>query len=361
MGRIGTLVLNIIMAANAAVLALLVMAACSSYVSPSKFPILSCLGLAYMLFFIANLVFLAFWLFVKPIRAIVPLAGIVFTWGAFRLSFPVNIDGQSKGKTLTFLTYNVMGMNKIKPRDGENQVLAYLARSGADIICLQEYILFDEPYYLKENEIFEALSMYPYHASVAFNHSNQVACFSKYPITGSRRINYESKNNGSVVFTLLVEGKEIIVINNHLESNKLTAEDKDAYTSLIQAPSTDAIRENLFSLVRKLADAADVRAGQVKAVAKEMEQYRSMPLIVCGDFNDGPLSYAHRILNKGMQDAFERRGRGMGVTYNQNKFYFRLDNILANDAWRIVKCKVDKSITASDHYPLIAEIELKEQ
>lgn len=75
-------------------------------------------------------------------------------------------------------------------------------------------------------------------------------------------------------------------------------------------------------------------------------------MIVCGDFNDGSISYTHRVLTQELDDAFTQSGKGLGISYNQNKFYFRIDNILISPDLRAYNCTVDRSIKASDHYPI---------
>ena len=75
-------------------------------------------------------------------------------------------------------------------------------------------------------------------------------------------------------------------------------------------------------------------------------------IFVCGDFNDGSISYTHRILTQKLDDAFTQSGKGLGISYNQNKFYFRIDNILISPNLKAYNCTVDRSIKASDHYPI---------
>ena len=75
-------------------------------------------------------------------------------------------------------------------------------------------------------------------------------------------------------------------------------------------------------------------------------------IIVCGDFNDTPISYTHRTIAQDLDDAFTQSGRGLGISYNQNRFYFRIDNILTSKNLRAYNCTVDRSIKESDHYPI---------
>lgn len=81
--------------------------------------------------------------------------------------------------------------------------------------------------------------------------------------------------------------------------------------------------------------------------------------MVCGDFNDTPISYAHRTIQGPLKDAYAASGRGVGVTYNENFFWFRIDNILHSANMKPINCTVDK-VRYSDHYPLWCYLQLKE-
>lgn len=105
-------------------------------------------------------------------------------------------------------------------------------------------------------------------------------------------------------------------------------------------------------LLRKLAEAVAIRAPQADSVAQAIRRNSSRYVLVCGDFNDSPVSYAHRVIGEGLNDAFVEAGAGPGFTYNQNHLYFRIDHIFASPAFRVLECKVDRSIRASDHYPV---------
>ena len=67
-------------------------------------------------------------------------------------------------------------------------------------------------------------------------------------------------------------------------------------------------------LLHKLADAVAIRAPQADSVAKYVKEHPYQYTVVCGDFNDSPLSYAHRVIGEGLQDAFVERGSGVGVS-----------------------------------------------
>lgn len=360
---LGRFVSYIILAVNIAVIILLLLSAYSSYVSPARFPVWSCMGLVYIIFFILNICFLIVWLVVRPMFMFFPIAGVLLTWGAFTTVLPINRSEKAPENAIKVLSYNVMGFRwQQADKDSDrNRIVKYIEDSGADIVCIQEYILSDRPTHLSDRDVESRLSDYRYHKEIRVGNRknpNKLACFSKYPIIEAKRIKYSSMYNGSAIFKLLVGKDTVILINNHLESNKLTKEDKDTYQDIINSSDADKVKSGIRSLAHKLADAASTRSEQARIVARTIREYRNKPVIVCGDFNDGPLSYAHRTINNGITDAFTERGAGLGISYNQNNFYFRIDNIMVNDFWNVHSCKVDNSINDSDHYPVIAEISL---
>jgi hypothetical protein len=163
-----------------------------------------------------------------------------------------------------------------------------------------------------------------------------------------------------VVYELKMGEDTVMLINNHLESNKLTKEDKVVYESMLKSPETEKVKSGARLLIRKLAEASAIRAPQADSIAQEIAASRYPYIIVCGDFNDTPISYAHRVIEKGLNDAFTKSGRGLGISYNQNKFYFRIDNILASKNLKPYNCTVDRSIKESDHYPIWCYLKRKD-
>jgi len=101
-----------------------------------------------------------------------------------------------------------------------------------------------------------------------------------------------------------------------------------------------------------------MRANQADKVAEEIDKIEADYVIVCGDFNDTPISYAHRKIQGSFADSFAESGRGMGVSYNRNMFWFRIDHILHSQNMKSYNCVVDK-IRLSDHYPMWCYIEMK--
>lgn len=345
--------------ANVLVVVLFIVSAYSDRVSPNTVLGFSYLGLAFPVLCILNLCFIVYWLFLFEWRfLLIGLCAVLICWGPVRKYFPYHgrVDDIPKENVLKVLTYNVMGFAyKNHSKESPNKIIQYIAQSDADIVCLQEYAIGSSDKFLTPGKVYQALDMYPYRSVIPINSSGYlkfgIAVFSKYPISNSRRIKYESDFNGSSIHELDIKGKKLTLINNHLESFKLTMEDRSRYTAFIKNISTDTFDGIKGALEQKLGPAFRMRAKQADVVAAEIKKAKGDYILVCGDFNDTPISYAHRTVQGPLVDAFAESGKGMGITYNQNLFWFRIDNILHSSNMKALNCTVDK-IRYSDHYPL---------
>ena len=96
------------------------------------------------------------------------------------------------------------------------------------------------------------------------------------------------------------------------------------------------------------------RAKEADAIYESIinEQY---PVIVMGDLNDVPGSYAvERIKEAGLKDAWWMNGLGYGVTFREKWLRLRLDHILYQQ--NKLKLQYVKAIDSelSDHNALVA-------
>ena len=162
-----------------------------------------------------------------------------------------------------------------------------------------------------------------------------------------------------MAYFLQVEGDTIIVINNHLETTHLSTEDRTRYREMLRGKlESDTLKEESLLLLGKLGKSTAIRAPQAEAVHQYIEAHRQYPIIVCGDFNDNPISYSRRTIAQGLTDCFVETGRGVGLSYNQKGFFFRIDHIMCSDHFKPYNCSVDNKIDASDHYPISCRLKL---
>ena len=358
MKHLGNFVALLILAVNALFTGLLLFTAYSPHIQPVTHPVQSCLGLTFPVFLMINAGFLIFWLVIQRYRsALLPLIGMLLCYSQIRTYLPINFHTDHLPETsIKLLSYNIMGFDGAAKQDGKNPILTYLKESGADILCLQEYSTVQSSKHLSQKDVERELKAYPYHrintVGSGKGHTNKMACYSKFPILSSRILDYPSEYNGSVLYEIKIGEDTVTLINNHLESNKLTKADKVVYEDMLKSPEKEKVKSGARLLIRKLAEASAIRAPQADTIAHEIAASPHPYIIVCGDFNDTPISYTHRTIAQDLDDAFTQSGRGLGISYNQNRFYFRIDNILTSKNLRAYNCTVDCSIKESDHYPI---------
>lgn len=348
----------------------LILSAYSDRFSPitySAFP--SYMAFLFPAFLIINLIFLIYWLIRRRWPFVIIIVSVLISWPTVNAFFPIHFKKKVPENVLKFMTFNVEHFDLYAPHDvkTQNPIVPYILNQDADIVCLQEYSYL---YINGKPAVHEDFKKkYPYcKTDDVINVNNYkytgLACFSKYPITDVRRVPYESHYNGSTIFKINVNGKIITVINNHLETNGITEKDKIEYE---QALEVDGIKEvkmkiaRLTSIARsRLGVAFKIRAEQAETIAKEVDK-ASGYILVCGDLNDPPNSYAHyKIKGKKLRDAFADTGFGMSHTYNKNKFYFRIDHIFYSPNLKAYNCYVDDTVKYSDHYPMICYFTFKE-
>jgi endonuclease/exonuclease/phosphatase (EEP) superfamily protein YafD len=81
-------------------------------------------------------------------------------------------------------------------------------------------------------------------------------------------------------------------------------------------------------------------------------------LLMCADMNDVPNSYTYFRIRGKMQDAFLKKGFGIGRTFSALSPTLRIDYIFADHNFRVKQFnRLVKNY--SDHYMLVTDVELK--
>lgn len=328
MKHLGNFVALLILAVNALFTGLLLFTAYSPHIQPVTHPVQSCLGLTFPVFLMINAGFLIFWLVIQRYRsALLPLIGMLLCYSQIRTYLPINFHTDHLPETsIKLLSYNIMGFDGAAKQDGKNPILTYLKESGADILCLQEYSTVQSSKHLSQKDVERELKAYPYHrintVGSGKGHTNKIACYSKFPILSSRILDYPSEYNGSVLYEIKIGEDTVTLINNHLESNKLTKADKVVYEDMLKSPEKEKVKSGARLLIRKLAEASAIRAPQADTIAHEITASPHPYIIVCGDFNDTPISYTHRTIAQDLDDAFTQSGRGAGHLLQPEQILF---------------------------------------
>lgn len=345
--------LQMVAGANVVTIIVMLLIGYSDRLQPQTFPLLANIGLTYPLFLLFNLGFLVFWLLFKTRWAMIPILGFLVSYGPVRQYMPLNVSTDVPKGAIKVLSYNVWLFAGWDDTEGQpNPILEYIVQQNADIVCLQEATADGIPQRQVDSTLHR---LYAYSDTLCQGAiANSIAIYSKYPIIGRERIAYPSRGNLSAAFRLKINGDTVLVINNHFETTGLSSAEKTRFKNLIKGHfDTDTAKQTSKLLITKLGEASVKRAPQAEAVARYLRHHSGMSTIVCGDFNDGPISYTHRTVAHGLTDCYVATGNGPGISYHTNGFFVRIDNILCSADWQPYGCKVDSKIKASDHYPII--------
>ena len=340
----------------------------SDLISPEKYILFAYLGLAFPILILLNICVFAYWLLLKKwLASITMVVVFIICWKSISVFCPFHLKTQLQpgDDMIKVLSYNVMSFAyKDDTKESPNKIIRYIAESDADIVCLQEYMVSSRDNLMSSKDVAKELTMYPYIAEIIFSppennrYKYGLAVLSKFPITSSRRIPFPSVYNGSSIHEINIRGKNVVLINNHLESFKLTVEDRSKYSEIITHANLESFDELRGSIQQKLGQAFRIRAKQAQTIADEIQKANGYYTIVCGDFNDTPISYARRTIQGTLDDAYVESGLGMGISYNQNFFFFRIDHILHSSSIEAYNCRVDTKVKLSDHYPIYCYLKL---
>ncbi|MBQ5625952.1 MAG: endonuclease/exonuclease/phosphatase family protein [Paludibacteraceae bacterium] len=254
--------------------------------------------------------------------------------------------------TLKVMTYNTHAMMIGDKLAAKKEMLQYINNQGADVVCLQEVLVYKNPARLTLPALREAMSNYPYtyYDFKRYNSHRQFGnvVFSRYPLTNKNTIRYESQSNISSQCDILVGDDTIRLIVNHLESYGLVKED-------LQFDTLSMAEIKNSSLVQKLQHAGKLRHQQAREVKRSIRQ-SPYPVVVVGDFNAIPLSYVYWKVKFGLRDCFLESSFGkLGNTIKKGPLGIRIDYILCSRELSPIKCEVDR-VSYSDHFPVCATI-----
>ena len=346
----------------------------AQWISPMYFWPIAFLGIAYPLLAIANFLFIIHWLFRRRKFAIYPTIALLIGIGMFSrfIGFGSNVELVNPKSSLKVLTYNVHVFSRfIKNHKGDtyyerDQIIDFVKKQQPDVLCMQEFRNVSKG--TKENNIDKISKAcgfkyhYAEHYSSDSKHFYQVI-FSKYPIKYSGIVpSAEGTYELTGIFTdLEIDNKIIRVYSVHLQSFQISS---DTYLIKQNLNNLDITKEENQKKItktskhfaKKFKRAFTKRSSQIEALKDHMST-SAYPIILAGDFNDTPSSYAYGQLTKDLDDSFVESGSGFGQTYIGPYPSFRIDFILHSPEINNLKFDTWK-VKYSDHYPISAVFSL---
>lgn len=332
--------------------------AVSVYIDPRLFKWVALLGLAFPVFLFGTLFFWVIGLLFVPRKTwLLGLVGLgvcaqrIYTYCPIH-PFLDNTTTSVYPHQLKVVSYNSYffgrGLNQ------QDELMRYLIDQHADIICFQEGEA--EPSNLKKIE--NRFAQTPTHyLSYEGTQEEVVGIISAYPVLEQKLI-VAYPGNAIYAYRLQHPRGELIVVNCHFRSNLLSGPTLDGYTDMMHGRSTEDKRSqwnNTKTLFAKIAHSATERSEMVDAVEDYLAKHKDKPVILCGDFNDTPISYTrYRVAGLGLTDAFREGGQGFGFTFRRNAIRVRIDHIFCSKDFEPIQAKVDEESPYSDHQPISA-------
>ena len=341
----------------------------AAYIPPDQFWPVAFIGLAYPVLVILNLLFVIFWLILLRKYFIISLLAIALGWPHILTHIRYNgaPDTDTAGTKIKVMSYNVRLFDLYNWKDSNSRatrdkIFDLIYSEAPDIICFQEFYGGDEKHFNVLDTLLSFQQAKYSHVSYIRNKNRQtpfgIAIFSRYRIIHNQQVTSNTSGNNFCIYTDIIIGEDTVrVINTHLESIRLGREDY-LFVSDLASNRTEnhSISEGSLKIFGKMKSAYRKRAEQVRAVSAEIEK-SPYPVILCGDFNDTPSSYAYHKVAQKLKDAFVEAGSGMGKSYSGILPSFRIDYIFHDTAFSASQFHTIQA-EYSDHYPVTTLLKL---
>ena len=213
---------------------------------------------------------------------------------------------------INLMSFNVRLFNQNENIDDdkiEKKIVEMIKEKKPNVVCLQEFNLTEST-----KELFDTFNYKK-------NNDNKLQIFTNYRVIKSGYI----KSKNICIYKDIVLNDTIRVYNIHLQSN----------------------------WVKTMKSSYQNRVSEALKIKKHINK-SPYPVIVCGDFNDTPLSYTYSTLKKGLADSFQESGIGIGNSYVSIPT-LRIDYILHSQKYESYNYKKLK-YKFSDHYPISCDI-----
>jgi endonuclease/exonuclease/phosphatase family metal-dependent hydrolase len=263
---------------------------------------------------------------------------------------------------------NIMGQSHLSRVKEHIPVIDVVRKSKADIVCMQEYSFSLGKNGHTEQELREELAdLYPYYDFTPLDRSKRlgIATYSKYPIRKATRVDKRKTGYFSAMYYQIdVKGHTLGLVNMHLHITMIDPKDRLLYEEMIERFEVDSLQRIRSGMMRSLAQSYRLRSAEVTMLRQFLLNHHpeGMPLLLCGDMNDTPVSYCHRALRQmGLTDTWQECGFGPGITFRAHHFWFRIDHMLHDKHLRPLCMKVRRDVTLSDHYPIEATFQILPQ
>ena len=341
------------------------------YFNPIRWWFIGLLTLSLPYLILALVVFFVFWLGLRRIWMLISVIFLLIGWGAVRNILPLHFSGSFRMEKIPgsfrIMSWNVEHFDILHHKthpETKQKMIDLINQYQPDIACFQEMVAGEDKKAINNLAQFQQSLGFPdyyYSYEFYFNFDNHhhfgIIIFSKLPILDRKTIETMPPDYNSTFqyVDMKINEDTVRIFNIHLQSLRFTQSNLTYLDNPGIRSDSDLIQSK--NVLRKLKAGFLKRAGQADRVRMEMNK-SPYPVIVCGDFNDVPESYAYCTIGKGMQNAFVEKGSGIGRTFTAISPTLRIDNIFADRHFGIEQItRVAQKL--SDHFPIIADLKLQ--
>jgi endonuclease/exonuclease/phosphatase family metal-dependent hydrolase len=356
--------------ANIVALIFFLLACAGPYLDPGKWWFIAVLGFGFPFLLTTLIIFGISWLFVRKRFALISAIGLLIGIKSISVFFAFHSTEKFRLEkdpgSIRIVSWNVARFvellkNNNKGSQTRLRMMEQLEAQNADILCLQEFQSSILPTYYNNIYHINKRLKYPFfyfmYDADGDGHYYSSIIFSRFPIVDSGFVRFPRPSNPEVLLFADIKANEdtIRVYTTHLQSLHFKKNEYEMVEGIKRVD--DSLLTNSRTIFSKLRTGTVNRRIQADIVAKIMDD-SPYPRIICMDMNDIPNSYAYNAVRGDMQDAFLKKGFGIGRTFSAISPTLRIDYIFADERLKVRQFKrVLKPY--SDHYMLVTDVSVK--
>ena len=342
---------------------------------PEYFWVIGFLTLTSFYFLLVLAAFIFFWLLIKPRRALISAAALLLAYIPVKNIIPYRLShsfsNTKKENALRIMTWNVAQFNIMEDKNHpeiKRQMFELINGYQPDIACFQEMVAEDST--VKNHGHMDVFLQKLNFKNYFYSYNSKedfwgyahfgIIIFSKYPIINKQTVGFYPNDYNSIFqYVDIVKGEDTIrVFNIHLQSLRFSKSNLKYIDKPTVEDENAAIKEskNIISKFKKGFLKRQVQADRIRA---EIDK-SPYPVIVTGDFNDVPNSYAYHTIGKGLNNTFVEKGSGLGRTFSGISPVLRIDNIFVDKKMDVLQFNLVKK-KLSDHFPIMADVEMEKK
>ena len=334
----------------------------SNHWNPGRFWPIAFLGITYPILVIINVIFCVLWIYRLKWYFLLSLAVLIITWNNTARIIQFSNHKKDVDDGIRIVSYNVHVFNKIKDNTylfTYDTICNKIAELHPEIACFQEFRAFTtQKRGWSKSKIDSHLSFMPYNHYIVTSKERSsiefgLAIYSKYPIINKGSVDFPESVNGCGFADILYSEDTIRVYNIHFESASLKKKNYEFLDSVlyINHQRIDEFKD----ISNRLRKAYSRRSKQVEIVTQHIQQ-SPYPVVICGDFNDTPISYTYNQVRGELNDAFVESGKGTSRTYLGEFPSLRIDYIFYTPKFTSYNYKT-VNFKVSDHLPIVCTLE----